>query len=136
MLMIATFLSFKPSVAGEPTTSQQCIESCIHDVINRMSANRLILNHDVTEFLVLHGRHRPQSPLESIFVCSDVIYSSNSEKNTGAWVDTVMSMDKQTNKQTAYVSVLSTTYVTLLKSVNITCIRSNHVEQVDPQKPL
>ena len=36
-------------------------------------------------------------PLESILVCSDVIYSPNSAKNIGAWFDTVMSMDKQIN---------------------------------------
>ena len=41
--------------------------------------------------------HRPQPRLESILVCSDVIYSSNSAKNIGAWFDTVMSMEKQIN---------------------------------------
>ena len=56
-----------------------------------------MLNHDKTELLVLHARHRPQPPLESILVCSDVIYSSNSAKNIGAWFDTVMSMDNHIN---------------------------------------
>ena len=45
----------------------------------------------------MHAIHRPQPPLESILVCSDVIYSSSSAKNIGAWFDTVMSMDKQVN---------------------------------------
>ena len=62
-----------------------------------MSTSKLMLNHDKTELLVLHAFHRPQPPLESILVCSDVIYSSNSAKNIGAWFDTVMSMDKQVN---------------------------------------
>ena len=62
-----------------------------------MSANKLTLNHDKTKLLVLHVRHRPQPPLESILVCSDVIYSSNSAKNIGAWFDTVMSMDNHIN---------------------------------------
>ena len=62
-----------------------------------MSTNKLMLNHDKTELLVLHAFYRPQPPLESILVCSDVIYSSNSAKNIGAWFDTVMSMDKQIN---------------------------------------
>ena len=69
------YLSFKPSAAGEPTTSKLRIKSCIHDM---MSLNKLMLNHDKTELLVLHARHRPQPPLESILVCSGVIYSSNS----------------------------------------------------------
>ena len=54
-------------------------------------------NHDKTELLVLHARHQPQPPLESILVCSDIIYLSNSAKNIGTWFDTVMSMDKQIN---------------------------------------
>ena len=62
-----------------------------------MSANKLTLNHDKTKLLVLHVRHRPQPPLESILVCSDVIYSSNSAKNMGGWFDTVMSVDKEIN---------------------------------------
>ena len=86
------YLSFKPSA-----TSKLRIESCIHDVNNWMSANKLTLKHDKTEFLVLHARHRPQPPLESILLCSDVIYSSNSAKNFGGWFDTVMSMDNQIN---------------------------------------
>ena len=53
------YLSFKPSAADEPTTSKLRIESCIHDVNNWMSANKLLLNHDKTELLVLHVRHRP-----------------------------------------------------------------------------
>ena len=90
------YLSFKPSAAGEPTTSKLRIESCIHDVNNWMSANKLMLNHDKTELLVLLARYQPQPPLESIRVCSDVIYSSNSAKNISAWFDTVYG---QTNKQ-------------------------------------
>ena len=90
------YLSFKPSAAGEPTTSKLRIESCIHDVNNWMSANKLMLNHDKTELLVLLARYRPQPPLESIRVCSDVIYSSNSAKNISTWFDTVYG---QTNKQ-------------------------------------
>ena len=62
-----------------------------------MSANKLTLNHDKTKLLVLHVRHRPQPPLESILVCSDVIYSPNSAKNIGAWFYTVMSMDNHIN---------------------------------------
>ena len=89
------YLSFKLSAEDEPTTSKLRIESCIHDVNNWMSANKL--NLDKTELLVLHARPQPQPPLESILVCSDVIYSSNSTKNIGAWFDTVMSMDKRIN---------------------------------------
>ena len=39
-------VSFKPSAAGEPSTSKKRIESRIHDVNNWMSANKLMLNHN------------------------------------------------------------------------------------------
>ena len=67
------YLSFKPNAVGEPTTSKLRIESCLHDVNNWMSANKLMLNHDKTELLVLHARRRAQPPLESILICSDVL---------------------------------------------------------------
>ena len=47
------YLTFKPSAAGEPTSSKLRIESCIHDVNNWMLANKLMLNHDKSELLVL-----------------------------------------------------------------------------------
>ena len=56
------YLSFTTSAAGEPTTSKLRIESCIRDVNNWMSANKLMLNRDKTELLVLHARHR--SPVD------------------------------------------------------------------------
>ena len=52
------YLSFKPSAAGEPTTSKLRIESCIHHVNDWMLANKLMLNHDKTE---LHCFARPSS---------------------------------------------------------------------------
>ena len=76
------YLSFKPSAAGEPNTSKQRIESWIHDVNNWMSANKLMLNHNKTELLVLHARQRQQPPLESIFVCSDVISTHRTQQRT------------------------------------------------------
>ena len=36
------YVSFKPSAAGEPSTSKQRIESCIHEVNTWTSANRLM----------------------------------------------------------------------------------------------
>ena len=75
--------------------SKSRVEACIRDVNQWMTANKLMLNHDKTELLVLHARHRPPPTLDSILVGSKTIYPSNSAKNIGTWFDTVMSMDKQ-----------------------------------------
>ena len=79
-----------------------------------------MLNHDKTELLVLHARHRPQPPLESILVCSDVIYSSNSAKNIGAWFDNVMSVDKQINSicQSAFYHLRNVAQISKLTTSN------------------
>ena len=89
------FLSFKPKDPGEPILSKARVESCIQDIIQWMITNKLMLNHEKTELLILHARHRPPPTLDSILVGSKTIHVSKSAKNIGIWFDTVMSMDKQ-----------------------------------------
>ena len=62
-----------------------------------MVANKLKLNGDKTELLVLTARQRPQPPLDSITIGADVIKASKSAKNIGVWLDSVLSMDVQIN---------------------------------------
>ena len=59
--------------------------------------NKLKLNGDKTELLVLTARHRPPPPLDSILIGADIIKASKSAKNIGVWLDSVLSMDVQIN---------------------------------------
>ena len=72
-------------------------EECIQDVQLWMVANKLKLNGDMTELLVLTARQRPQPPLDSIKIGADIIKASKSAKNIGVWLDRVLSMDVQIN---------------------------------------
>ena len=90
------YLSFKTSAAGEPTTANCALSHAFTMLTIGCHPINLMVNHDKTELLVLLARYRAQLPIESIHVCSDVIYSSNSAKNISAWFDTVYG---QTNKQ-------------------------------------
>ena len=76
------YLSFNPEATGEPMHSLSRVQSCISDITNWMTSNKLMLiNSDKTELLVLNACHRPHSPLESITVGRDVIHASHAAKN-------------------------------------------------------
>ena len=57
--------------------------------------NKLKLNDDKTDLLVLTARHRPQPPIKSFAVGSDLIYPSETVKNLGTVFDTTLSLEKQ-----------------------------------------
>ena len=59
--------------------------------------NKLKLNGEKTELLVLTARHRPPPSLDSILIGADIIKASKSAKNTGVWLGSVLSMDVQIN---------------------------------------
>ena len=60
-----------------------------------MMINKLKLNGNKTELLVLNARHRPTPTLNSINAGSDHITASTSARNIGVWFDNLLSMDKQ-----------------------------------------
>ena len=81
-------MSFQPLPPGEPEHSKSKVEACILDINKWMTANKLMLNNDKTELLVLNARHRPPPPLSSIYAGS---------KNIGVWFDNTLSMNRQVN---------------------------------------
>ena len=87
-------MSFKPV---DVLQSKSLIERCIQDVQQWMVVNKLKLNGDKSELLVLTARHRPPPPLDSILIGADIIEASKSAKNIGVWLDNVLSMDVQIN---------------------------------------
>ena len=84
------YMSFNPV---DVLQSKSLIERCIQDVQQWMVVNKLKLNGDKTERLVLTARHRPPPPLDSILIGADIIEASKSAKNIGVWLDSVLSMD-------------------------------------------
>ena len=87
-------MSFKPV---DVLQSKTLIERCIQDVQQWMVVNKLKLNGDKSELLVLTARHRPPPLLDSIVIGADIIEASKSAKNIGVWLDNVLSMDVQIN---------------------------------------
>ena len=50
------------------TLARTRVEVCLHELNQWMVLNNLRLNNDKTELLVLHAKHRPKPPLDSITV--------------------------------------------------------------------
>ena len=71
------------------------VHSCISDITNWMTLNKLMLNSDKTELRVLNACHCPRPPLESITVGRDVIHASHAANNIGVSFDEFLSMEKQ-----------------------------------------
>ena len=64
------YMSFNPADALQ---SKSLIERCIQDVQQWMVMNKLKLNGNKTELLVLTARHCPPPRLDSILIGADII---------------------------------------------------------------
>ena len=82
---------------ADSSRSKSSIERCIQDVQQWMVVNRLKLNGDKTQLLVLTACYRPPPPLDSILIRTDVIKTAKSAKNTGVSLDSVLAIDIQVN---------------------------------------
>ena len=91
------YMSFCPSSSNEPDLTRTRIEACIKDIQLWMSSNKLKLNDEKTELLVLHAQNRPQPQLLSISAGDDVITRSNEVRNIGVWFDKTLNMEKHIN---------------------------------------
>ena len=80
---------------GSLEYSKNLIQECTCDMSIWMKNNKLKLNDDKTDLLVLTARHRPQLPIESIVVGSDLIFPSETVKNLGTVFDSSLSLEKQ-----------------------------------------
>ena len=89
------YIIFKPLINGSLEYSKNLIQEYTRNMSIWMKNNKLKLNDDKTDLLVLTARHRPQPPIESIIVGSDLIYPSETAKNLGIVFDTTLSLEKQ-----------------------------------------
>ena len=72
------------------------IEACLRDIASWMSLNKLKLNGDKTELLVIGSRHRPASRLLSFTaVDGSAIKPSQFASNIGVIFDNKLNMDRQ-----------------------------------------
>ena len=62
------YLSVKTTKMEDVVSARTRVEVCLRELNQWMLLNNLRLNNDKTELLVLHAKHRPKPPLDSITV--------------------------------------------------------------------
>ena len=65
------------------TTTISRIESCLVDITNWMTTNKLKLNTDKAELLILYSRFRLPPRLPSIKIGTDIIKPTDKARNIG-----------------------------------------------------
>ena len=75
------FLFFEPSSLQSRKQSVQIIQSCMKDIDEWMTTNKLKLNKTKTELIVIGSQHRPKTEIEVLTLGSDDVYSSNAARN-------------------------------------------------------
>ena len=88
------YVTFKSSDPGDLETAKSKIEICVRDVDKWMTCNRLKLNSDKTEVVILSARHRPSPCLQSLVVCDDAIRPSSKARNIGVMMDSSLFMEE------------------------------------------
>ena len=91
------YLSFD-SLSGEGQASAvHSIEACASEIDEWMRLNKLKLNSDKSELLVISSKYRPRPSLDSISISEQVVNSSVSARNLGLLVDDSLSLEEHVN---------------------------------------
>ena len=89
------YLSFdsRGGVAEALAVSQ--VEACACEIDNWMCCNKLKLNGDKSELLVISSQYRPRPVLSSLTIGGSVVLSSASARNLGVVFDNGLTFEKQ-----------------------------------------
>ena len=69
------------------------VEACVHEIDKWMMSNKLKLNTDKTEVLLLSAAHRPRPPFDSLRCCGHDISPKSTVRNIGVIFDEKMSLE-------------------------------------------
>jgi len=99
------YLSFNLNTPGDQIETICRIEACIVDIKRWMALNKLKLNDDKTEFLVITSpQNRHKVSIQSINVCESLVQSVGTARNLGVLFDHALNMAKHVTSlcQAAY----------------------------------
>ena len=63
------------------------VENCISAICRWMDLNELKLNHDKTEVMLIHSKHRPSPSFQSLCVGDESVAASQSARSLGVIFD-------------------------------------------------
>ena len=91
--------AFSPNVQGDDASAVKAICDCIMDLRNWMIRDRLMLNDDKTEFLLLGTKQQlAKFDINSITVGESVVNTKPVVRNLGSWFDSQLSMSTHISK--------------------------------------
>ena len=67
------YITFRTSSVSDMNLSNAKLVNCDRDMDAWMLSNKLKLNKDKSEVLVISSSYRPQPPLSSVDICNDVV---------------------------------------------------------------
>ena len=88
------YLSFDSKSGAAEASAVAQIEACAGEIDNWMSANRLKLNSDKSELLIINSKYRPRPLVNSISFGGSVVQASPFARNLGVVFDNESSLDK------------------------------------------
>ena len=92
------YVAFKPD-PEHAANAVAAMEACINDIRKWMLADRLKINDDKTEFLVIGTRQQLEKVnIDSINVGTVEVSSSSEVKNLGCWLDNQLKLNSHINR--------------------------------------
>ena len=88
------YVSFKPR-PNEESAALLKMEACAKEIYAWMACNKLKLNRDKTEFLVINAKHRPRPPICDIKIAGVRVVPTKSARNIGVMFKDVMNHEHQ-----------------------------------------
>ena len=89
------YISFETSSVAEFEAAKLKVESCVGEIDEWMSRNKLKLNTDKTEVLVLSAAHRPRPPLKRFTFSDNDICPASTVRDIGVILDEKLSLENQ-----------------------------------------
>ena len=93
------YLAFSPDKEGDDAIAIEAMRNCIKELRVWMARNRLMLNEDKTDFLLIGTRQQLlKVNFTRIAVGSEVIECKSSVRNLGSWFDSQLNMSVHISK--------------------------------------
>ena len=89
------YLFFKSTSSEHRDQSVQTIQSCVNDIGKWLTANKLKLNKDKTELIVISSQHWPRPQLDTLTIGSESVLSTNATRNIGVTMNDKINLEKQ-----------------------------------------
>ena len=113
------YITFRTSSVSDMNLSNAKLVNCVRDMDAWMLSNKLKLNKDKSEVLVISSSYRPRPPLSSVDICNETVSCSPSERNIGVIFDQSLCVPLRYLMSMQSVNRPFSIFVTLVTYANI-----------------